>query len=86
MEPPRDRDPLVLILALVRLALAGVDFTPASVVWGQQKKEGPMSLGWKGTLETIRAVALETLGCAGSWVPTTGEGGTGKREKSHSPL
>lgn len=44
-----------------------------------------MSLGWKGTLEAIRAGALEVLGCAGL-VPTMGEGGTGRQEKSYGPL
>lgn len=76
----------MLILPLVRLALAGMDSAPASVAWGQQKKEGPMFLGWKGTLETIRAGALEVLGCADLWMPTMGEGGTGRQEKSCGPL
>lgn len=45
-----------------------------------------MSLGWEGTLETIRASALEVLGRAGSWVPTMREGGTWTQEKSHGAL
>lgn len=59
---------------------------PAGVVWGHQKKEGPMSLGWKGTMETIRDSPLEVLGYTGSWVPTMVEGGTGRKDKFNVPM
>lgn len=50
----------------------------SSVVWAEQKKEGSVSLGWNETLESIKAGAPVIQECADSWVPSTGEGGTGR--------